>query len=134
MGQFPEMNATVDEADLVVHHRYDIGVAVGTEGGLMVPVVRDADRYSLADLIDVVADLAARALERKLTPDEMGGQTFTISNIGPVGADHATQIIPAGYQMYQFRIRSKFFQNFIIINFIYGYMNQMIEYIRANVL
>ncbi len=96
LKQFPEMNATVDEADLVVHHRYDIGVAVGTEGGLMVPVVRDADRYSLADLIDVVADLAARALERKLTPDEMGGQTFTISNIGPVGADHATQIIPAG--------------------------------------
>lgn len=96
LKRFPEMNATVDGADLVIHHRYDIGIAVGAEGGLMVPVVRNADRYGLAELTDVVADLAARALERKLTPDEMGGQTFTISNIGPVGADHATQIIPAG--------------------------------------
>jgi len=96
LKRFPEVNATVDGTDLIIHHHYDIGVAVGTDDGLIVPVVRNADRYSLAELIDKVADLGSRAAERKLTPDEIGNQTFTVSNIGPVGADHATQIIPAG--------------------------------------
>lgn len=93
---YPELNASVDGDDLVVHGHFDIGFAVGTEGGLIVPVVRNADRYSMADLIDVVADLTARGRDRKLTPGELGDQTFTISNLGPVGGDHATQIIPAG--------------------------------------
>jgi pyruvate dehydrogenase E2 component (dihydrolipoamide acetyltransferase) len=96
LRQFPELNASVDGDDLIVHGRYDIGFAVGTEGGLIVPVIRNADRYSMAALIDVVADLTARGRERKLTPAELGDQTFTISNLGPVGGDHATQIIPAG--------------------------------------
>ncbi len=96
LRQFPEMNATVDGDDLIVHGRYDIGFAVGTAEGLIVPVIRNADRLGMAELIDVVADLAARGRERKLTPTELGDQTFTISNLGPVGGDHATQIIPAG--------------------------------------
>jgi pyruvate dehydrogenase E2 component (dihydrolipoamide acetyltransferase) len=96
LKQFPEMNAAVDGDELVIKHRYDIGFAVGSEDGLLVPVVRNADRLTLAELIDTVADLAERARVRKLAPDELGDQTFTISNLGPVGGDHATQIIPAG--------------------------------------
>lgn len=96
LRQFPEMNATVDGDDLIVHGHYDIGFAVGSDGGLIVPVVRHADRYTMADLIDKVADLATRAQDRKLAPDELGDQTFTVSNLGPVGGDHATQIIPGG--------------------------------------
>jgi len=93
---FPEMNATFDSEELVLHRRYDVGFAVGTEDGLLVPVVRDADHLSLQELVDAVGSLSERALSRKLLPEEQGQQTFTVSNVGPVGADHGTQILPQG--------------------------------------
>lgn len=96
LRQFPEANAELDGGDLVIKQYYDIGIAVGSADGLLVPVVRDADRLSLPELVDVVADLAGRAKERKVTPEEMGEQTFTISNLGGLRGRHATQVIPAG--------------------------------------
>jgi pyruvate dehydrogenase E2 component (dihydrolipoamide acetyltransferase) len=96
LRQFPEANAELDGDDLLLKQYYDIGIAVGSADGLLVPVVRDADRLSLPELVDVVADLAGRAKERKVKPQEMGEQTFTISNLGGLRGRHATQVIPAG--------------------------------------
>jgi pyruvate/2-oxoglutarate dehydrogenase complex dihydrolipoamide acyltransferase (E2) component len=96
LRQFPTANAAVEGDDLIVKNYYDIGIAVGSPDGLLVPVVRDVDQLTLPDLIDRVVDLTARAKERKLTPDEMGGQTFTISNLGALRGRHATQVLPAG--------------------------------------
>lgn len=96
LRQFPEMNAAIDGGELVVHHYVDMGIAVGSDDGLVVPIVRDADRSSMGDLVAVVTDLIARGRERKLRPDEMGDQTFTISNLGALRGWHATQVIPAG--------------------------------------
>jgi pyruvate dehydrogenase E2 component (dihydrolipoamide acetyltransferase) len=96
LRQFPVANAAMDGDDLLVKDFYDIGVAVGSPDGLLVPIVRDADRLSLTDLTDVVGDLTGRAKERKVRPDEMGDQTFTISNLGGLRGWHATQVIPAG--------------------------------------
>jgi pyruvate/2-oxoglutarate dehydrogenase complex dihydrolipoamide acyltransferase (E2) component len=96
LRSFPEMNATFDGEELVLHRRYDVGFAVGTKDGLVVPVVRDADHLSLQELADIVSSLSERALSRTLSPAEQGQQTFTVSNVGPVGADHVTQILPRG--------------------------------------
>jgi pyruvate dehydrogenase E2 component (dihydrolipoamide acetyltransferase) len=96
LRRFPEANAELDGDDLLLKQYYDIGIAVGSADGLLVPVVRDADRLSLPELVDVVADLAGRAKERKVKPQEMGEQTFTISNLGGLRGRHATQVIPAG--------------------------------------
>lgn len=96
LRQFPVANAAVDGDDLLVKEFYDIGVAVGSPDGLLVPIVRDADRLALTDLVDVVGDITGRAKERKVRPDEMGDQTFTISNLGGLRGWHATQVIPAG--------------------------------------
>ncbi|MFW2339524.1 MAG: dihydrolipoamide acetyltransferase family protein [Acidimicrobiia bacterium] len=96
LRQFPSANAAIEGDDLVVRNFYDIGIAVGSPDGLLVPVVRNVDRLALPELIDRVADLTARAKERKLAPEEMGGQTFTISNLGALRGRHATQVIPAG--------------------------------------
>ncbi|MCC6222500.1 MAG: 2-oxo acid dehydrogenase subunit E2 [Thermoleophilia bacterium] len=93
---FPELNATVEGEDLVVHRFVDLGMAVAGPEGLVVPVVRDADSLSVPGLSDAIAGLTSRVRERTIRPEEQGGQTFTISNIGAVGAGHATQIIPAG--------------------------------------
>jgi len=96
LRQFPEANAQIDGDDLLIKQFYDIGIAVGSADGLLVPVVRDAEQLALPELVDVVADLAARAKERKVRPEEMGEQTFTISNLGGLRGRHATQVIPAG--------------------------------------
>jgi pyruvate dehydrogenase E2 component (dihydrolipoamide acetyltransferase) len=96
LRQFPEANAELDGGDLVIKQYYDIGIAVGSADGLLVPVIRDADQLSLPELVDAIADLAGRAKERKVAPDEMGEQTFTISNLGGLRGRHATQVIPAG--------------------------------------
>ncbi len=93
---FPATNALIDGDDIVHREYYDIGVAVGTEEGLLVPIVRDADSLGLADLVDIVTDLVTRARNRSLRPDEMGDQTFTISNLGALRGQYATQVIPAG--------------------------------------
>ncbi len=92
---FPNLNASVDmENRRIVRKRYiHIGVAVDTERGLLVPVIRDADRKSIAVIARELDDLAERARNRKLGPDEMQGGTFTISNLGGIGGTAFSPIV-----------------------------------------
>ncbi|HCA88738.1 MAG: dihydrolipoyllysine-residue succinyltransferase [Legionellaceae bacterium] len=93
LKRFPAVNASIDGQDIVYHNYFDIGVAVSTERGLVVPVVRDADKLSMADIEKTIADSAARARQGKLGLDEMQGGTFTITNGGVFGSLLATPII-----------------------------------------
>ncbi|QFP78108.1 2-oxo acid dehydrogenase subunit E2 [Deinococcus sp. AJ005] len=95
LRQFPKFGASLDlEAQQVVFKDYiNIGVAVDTPVGLLVPVVKDADRKSITELVLELAELAGRARERKLKPDEMSGATFTISNLGGIGGHAFTPIV-----------------------------------------
>lgn len=93
LKRFPAVNASIDEQEIVYHGYYDIGIAVSTERGLVVPVIRDADQKSLADIELDIADYAGRARSGKLTMDEMQGGTFTITNGGIFGSLLATPII-----------------------------------------
>jgi len=92
----PVFNAEVDEeaGEMVFKGYHNIGIAVDTDGGLIVPVIRDAGQKSLVELAAEVADLAERARQRKLGLDELKGATCTITNIGPLGGVFATPIIP----------------------------------------
>jgi pyruvate dehydrogenase E2 component (dihydrolipoamide acetyltransferase) len=96
LDQFPEFNATLDGDDLVYHATKDIGIAVDTPDGLLVAVIGDADAKSVMDLAGEVRRLGEGARERSLGPDELTGQTFTVSNIGAVGGGHGTPIVPYG--------------------------------------
>jgi len=89
----PVVNGRIDGDDFIENNFYDIGVAVGTERGLVVPVVRDADRKSFADLERAIADFAARAREGKLKIEDLQGGTFTITNGGVYGSLFATPIL-----------------------------------------
>ena len=89
----PTMNARIDGDDLVENHYYDIGVAVGTERGLVVPIVRDADKKSFAELEGTVAAFAAKARDGKLQLDELTGGVFTITNGGIYGSLLSTPIL-----------------------------------------
>ncbi|MCM2322940.1 MAG: 2-oxoglutarate dehydrogenase complex dihydrolipoyllysine-residue succinyltransferase [Oligoflexia bacterium] len=89
----PEVNASIDGRDIVYHDTYDIGVAVGTDRGLVVPVLRDADKMSVADLEKSLAQLATKARDGKLSIAEMSGGTFTISNGGVYGSLLSTPIL-----------------------------------------
>ena len=91
----PDVNAQIDGADLVYKNHYDIGVAVGTDRGLVVPVLRDADRMSLAAIEKAVAALGRKAREGALTIEELQGGTFTISNGGVYGSLVSTPILNA---------------------------------------
>jgi 2-oxoglutarate dehydrogenase E2 component (dihydrolipoamide succinyltransferase) len=91
----PSVNAEIDGADIVYKNYYHIGVAVGTERGLVVPVVRDADALSLDDIEKTIADFGKRAREGHLTIEEMQGGTFTISNGGIYGSLLSTPILNA---------------------------------------
>ena len=92
---YPILNAELDEEneEIVVKGRYNVGVAVATDAGLMVPVVEDVDRKSILELAAEINDLAARARDRELAPEEMQGGTFTITNFGAIGGEYATPII-----------------------------------------
>jgi 2-oxoglutarate dehydrogenase E2 component (dihydrolipoamide succinyltransferase) len=90
---FPAVNGEVRGGDIVYKDHYDIGVAVGGGKGLVVPVVRDADRLSFAEVEAAIADLAARARDNKLTMKELEGGTFTISNGGIYGSLLSTPIL-----------------------------------------
>lgn len=92
LKEFPEVNARLEGDDLVYHDYYDIGVAVSTERGLLVPVLRDADRMGFARIEQAIASLARRARERKITPDELIGGTFSITNGGVFGSLLSTPI------------------------------------------
>ncbi len=94
--EFEEFNATLDGEDLIVKRHYDIGIAADTPDGLILPVVKRADGWTLQNLAVEIARLAAAARSRSLTPEELSGATFTVSNIGAVGGGHGTPIIPHG--------------------------------------
>jgi pyruvate dehydrogenase E2 component (dihydrolipoamide acetyltransferase) len=96
LAEFGEFNATLDGEDLILKRHYDIGIAADTPDGLILPVVRRADGLALLSLAGEIARLAAAARSRTLTPDELSGATFTVSNIGAVGGGHGTPIIPHG--------------------------------------
>jgi len=95
LKKHPIFNSSLDEAggEIVFKQYYHIGVAVDTEAGLLVPVIRDVDKKELLQLSKEVEELAARARERKLSLDEMQGGTFTISNQGGIGGGHFTPIV-----------------------------------------
>jgi 2-oxoisovalerate dehydrogenase E2 component (dihydrolipoyl transacylase) len=93
LRQHPRLNTAWDQ-DRIIHRRaINIGVAVGLEDGLIVPVIRNADRLSLTGLAHAVADLGARARENALTPDEITGGTFTVNNPGTFGSVVSTPIL-----------------------------------------
>jgi len=93
LREIPSVNAAIDGDDLVYKNHYDIGVAVGTPKGLVVPVVRDADRLSFAELESTIAELGLRARDGKLGVDDLVGGTFTISNGGVYGSLMSTPIL-----------------------------------------
>jgi pyruvate dehydrogenase E2 component (dihydrolipoamide acetyltransferase) len=89
----PYMLRSIDGEDLVEHHAVNLGMAVALETGLIVPVIRGADRLTLSVLAGQSADIVRRARERKLSPDEMTGGTFTVSNLGMYGITSFTPLI-----------------------------------------
>jgi 2-oxoglutarate dehydrogenase E2 component (dihydrolipoamide succinyltransferase) len=93
LKKFPLVNASIDGTDIVYHGYYDIGIAVGSPRGLVVPIVRDADQLSIAEIEKVIADYGKRAQEGKLTVEELTGGTYTISNGGVFGSMMSTPII-----------------------------------------
>ncbi|PSR20720.1 MAG: dihydrolipoyllysine-residue succinyltransferase [Sulfobacillus acidophilus] len=95
LKQFPRLNAEIKGTEMILKHYYDIGVAVSTEAGLVVPVLRDADRLTFAEIEGRVADLAQRARQNKLTLPELEGGTFTITNGGVFGSLLSTPILNA---------------------------------------
>ena len=93
LKEVPNVNAEIDGTDLIYKNHYDIGVAVGTERGLVVPVVRDADALSLAGIEKAIAALGTKARDGTLTLDDLQGGTFTISNGGVYGSLMSTPIL-----------------------------------------
>ena len=93
LRQFPMVNAEIRGTDIVYHNAYHIGVAIGAERGLVVPVIRDADLLSIAEVEQAIDDFAARAKSNKLQPGELSGGTFTISNGGIFGSLLSTPIV-----------------------------------------
>ena len=97
LKRFPLFNASVDMAGQEIIHKkyYHVGVAVDTDRGLVVPVIRDVDRKNMVELSVELSEIAARARDRKLSPDDMQGSTFTISNLGGFGGTFFAPIINA---------------------------------------
>jgi 2-oxoglutarate dehydrogenase E2 component (dihydrolipoamide succinyltransferase) len=93
LKQYPVVNASIDGTDIVYHGYFDIGIAVGSPRGLVVPILRDCDQMSLADIEKKIAEFGKRAGEGKLTVEELTGGTFTISNGGTFGSMLSTPII-----------------------------------------
>jgi 2-oxoglutarate dehydrogenase E2 component (dihydrolipoamide succinyltransferase) len=90
---FPLLNAEIQGEDVVIKHYYDIGMAVGAEGGLVVPVLRDADQLSFAELEQTIRDFAKKAQDGTLTLEDLKGGTFTITNGGVFGSLMSTPIL-----------------------------------------
>jgi len=93
LKEIPSVNAEIEGEDLVYKNYYDIGVAVGTPQGLVVPVVRDADKLNFADIEKKIGDLGKRARDGKLSMDDLTGGTFTITNGGIYGSLMSTPIL-----------------------------------------
>ncbi|MGE0762086.1 MAG: 2-oxoglutarate dehydrogenase complex dihydrolipoyllysine-residue succinyltransferase [Bdellovibrionales bacterium] len=92
---FPKVNASIEGGDILYHHYYHIGIAVGTERGLLVPVLRHADRMSLAEIELAIKSYALKARDGKISVDDLSGGTFTISNGGVYGSLMSTPILNA---------------------------------------
>ncbi|RTR30343.1 2-oxoglutarate dehydrogenase complex dihydrolipoyllysine-residue succinyltransferase [Deinococcus radiophilus] len=95
LKQFPVVNASVDGKDIIYHGFYDIGIAVSTERGLVVPILRDTDQMNLAEIEKGIGEFAQKARGGKLTMEDMSGGTFTITNGGTFGSMMSTPIINA---------------------------------------
>jgi len=93
LKKFPAVNASIDGHDIVYHGYFDIGIAVGSPRGLVVPIIRDADALSIAEIESTIADFGKRAQDGKLTVEELTGGTYTISNGGVFGSMLSTPII-----------------------------------------
>jgi 2-oxoglutarate dehydrogenase E2 component (dihydrolipoamide succinyltransferase) len=93
LKRFPLVNASIDGTDIVYHGFQDIGVAVSTDRGLVVPVLRNAENMSIATVENAISDYAGKARDGKLTIDEMTGGTFTITNGGVYGSLLSTPIL-----------------------------------------
>lgn len=93
LKRYPEVNASIDGNDVVYHGYQDVGVAVSTEDGLVVPVLRDADFMSIADVEAAIREFGLKARDKKLTIEEMMGGTFTVSNGGVFGSLLSTPIL-----------------------------------------
>ena len=93
LKKYPVVNASVDGKDIIYHGYFDIGIAVGSPRGLVVPILRNADQMSIADIEKQIADFGNRARDGKLTLDELTGGTFSISNGGVFGSMLSTPII-----------------------------------------
>lgn len=93
LKEYPDINGRIDGDEIVHHHFIDIGIAVGTEKGLMVPVLRDADRLSSAEIEKMLKDYAEKARSGKISVDDLQGGTFTITNGGVYGSMLSTPIL-----------------------------------------
>jgi 2-oxoglutarate dehydrogenase complex dihydrolipoamide succinyltransferase (E2) component len=93
LERHPALNASIEGEEIVYHDQVNLGIAVALENGLIVPVIRQAERLSLEGLAAAIGDLATRAREKRLAPDDVQGGTFTITNPGQFGAVLATPII-----------------------------------------
>jgi 2-oxoglutarate dehydrogenase E2 component (dihydrolipoamide succinyltransferase) len=93
LKKYPIVNASIDGNDIVYHGYFDVGVAVGSPRGLVVPILRDCDQMSFPDIEKKIADFGKRAQDGKLTIDELTGGTFSISNGGVFGSMLSTPII-----------------------------------------
>ncbi len=96
LAEFPEFNANFDGTTLTRRASVNLGLAVATNAGLILPVVPAVERLSPADLATRIEAMLAKATTRRLSPDDMSGGTFTISNVGAVGGGYGTPIIPHG--------------------------------------
>jgi 2-oxoglutarate dehydrogenase E2 component (dihydrolipoamide succinyltransferase) len=93
LREFPQLNASIDGKDVVYHEYFDIGVAVATDRGLLVPVLRDAQDMSFAEIEKAIHDLGVRAQSGEIGMDELTGGTFTITNGGVFGSLMSTPIL-----------------------------------------
>jgi pyruvate dehydrogenase E2 component (dihydrolipoamide acetyltransferase) len=95
LRRHPKLNATMDEerGELVLHRRYDLGIASATEAGLVVPVLRDADQRSLLDVAREIERLAADAKAGRIRPEDLGRSTFTLTSLGALGGLFATPVL-----------------------------------------
>lgn len=93
LKKYPVVNASVDGNDIVYHGYYDIGIAVGSDRGLVVPILRDADQMSIADVEKKIGEFGQKAKDGKLTIEDLTGGTFSISNGGVFGSMLSTPII-----------------------------------------
>ena len=93
LRHFPMLNASIDGNNIIFHNEVNIGIAVALDGGLIVPVIRNADERNVVGMQRSIVDLAARARSKQLKPDEIQGGTFSITNFGSFGSVFATPVI-----------------------------------------